>query len=244
MAHTAEPAMDAALSLSDLVERSGVPASTIHYYRRTGQIPPPVRQAGSRFVYDQSHVDALVRIRAQAGAEHPAIRARIVGAALEAFKTRSYAEVSVSDIAEAAHMAKGNVYRYFDSKESLLNAAIEALLDESTEKFQCALDPLGGAVGLRDDPEKVAMVLGYVVADVLPILLELGARAAKGHEPSADLARNVLRTLARTAGTPFLEDEDVDGEAAMNEGLRVIEAAFATVMSWAVGPDWPPDYHT
>ena len=251
MAPTAEPATDAPLSLSDLVERSGVPASTIHYYRRTGQIPPPVRQSGNRFVYDQSHVDALVRIRAQSGAEHPAIRARIVGAALEAFKTRSYAEVSVSDIAEAAHMAKGNVYRYFDSKEALLTAAIEALLDDSTEKFHCALDPLGGAAGLRDDPEKVAMVLGYVVADVLPILLELGARAAKGHEPSADLARNVLRTLARTAGAPFLEGGDGsgdgvdgDGDAAMHEGLRVIEAAFATVMSWAVGPDWPPDYHS
>ncbi len=244
MAPSADPAREPSLSLSDLVERSGVPASTIHYYRRTGQIPAPVRQSGNRFVYDQTHVDALVRIRAQSGAEHPAVRARIVGAALEAFKTRSYAEVSVSDIAEASQMAKGSVYRYFDSKEALLTAAIEALLDEATEKFHCALDPLGGAEGLRDDPGKVAMVLGYVVADVLPILLELGARAAKGHEPSADLARNVLRTLARTAGTPFLEGTGApDDETATQEGLRVIEAAFATVMSWAVGPDWPPDYH-
>lgn len=235
------------LSLSEVVERSGVPASTVHYYRRTGQIPPPVKLSGNRFLYDQSHVDALRRIRAHASSEHPDIRARIVGAALEAFKTRSYAEVSVADIAEAAHMAKGNVYRYFESKEALLTAAIEALLGDATEKFHAALDPLGGPAALRDDPEKVAMVLGYVVADVLPMLLELGARAAKGHEPSADLARKVLRTLARTAGGPFLEarpgsPEGADADAALQEGLRVIEAAFATVMSWAVGPDWPPDY--
>lgn len=256
MAASAEAEKGPTLSLSDVVERTGVPASSIHHYRRGGQIPAPVRQSGNRFVYDQSHVDALLRIRAQSAAEPPEIRARIVAAAVEAFKTRSYAEVSVSDIAEAAHMAKGNVYRYFESKEALLTAAIEALLDDTTEKFHDALDPLGGPAGLRGDPQKAAMVLGYVVADVLPILLELGARAAKGHEPSADLARKVLRTLARTAGGPFLPlDSAGDGEgtrespagqedeAAVTEGLRVIESAFATVMSWAVGPDWPPDYY-
>lgn len=246
MGPSAEPGMATPMTLSEVVERTGVPASSIHHYRRTGQIPQPARQSGNRFLYDQSHVDALLRIRSSA-AEHPDIRARIVAAALEAFKTRSYAEVSVADIAEAAHMAKGNVYRYFDSKEALLTAAIEALLDDAKEKFHTALDPLGGPAALSDDPQKVAMVLGYVVADVLPMLLELGARAAKGHEPSADLARKVLRTLARTAGGPFLAEQPragavPSGDAAMQEGLRVIEAAFATVMTWAVGPDWPPDY--
>ena len=152
MAPTAEPGEAAPLSLSELVERSGVPASTIHHYRRNGQIPAPARQSGNRFIYDQSHLDALLRIRAQSASEGADIRARIVGAALEAFKTRTYADVSVSDIAEAAHTAKGNVYRYFESKEALLTAAIEALLDDATEKFHTALDPLGGAAGVRDEP--------------------------------------------------------------------------------------------
>lgn len=230
-----------AMWLSELVERTGVPASTIHHYRRTGMIPPPVRRAGNRFVYDDRHVGALLRLRCQSGAEaHMLARARIVAAAIEAFKTRSYGEVSVSDIAEAAEMAKGNVYRHFESKEALLTAAIEALLDDTTERFEAALEPLGGVEGLHRDPEKTARVLGFVLADVLPMLLELGARAARGHEPSDVLARKVLRTLAETAGRPFLPD-DAPVEQAIEEGLRVIEAAFATVMTWAVGPDWPPD---
>ena len=232
------------LTLSELVERTGVPASTIHHYRRSGLIPPPERLSANRFLYDESHVEALRHIRSQS-AEHSEGRARIVAAAIEALKTRSYAEVSVSDIADAAGMAKGNVYRYFPSKEALLTAAVEALLDDTSERFQAALDSLGETGRLPQDPEKTAIVLGYLVADVLPILLELGARAAKGHEPSADLARRVLRQLAATAGRPFIPDDaDGDGEEAINAGLRVIETAFATVMTWAVGPDWPPDHLT
>jgi AcrR family transcriptional regulator len=233
----------ATLSLSEVVARTGVPASTIHHYRRSGLIPPPVRQSANRFLYDDRHVEAVLALRAQPAAEQHDCRERIVSAAIEAFKTRSYAEVSVSDIAESAHMAKGNVYRYFPSKEVLLTAAIEALLDDTTERFQSALDSLGGVGELGNDSDKTAMVLGYVVADVLPILLELGARAAKGHEPSAELARRVLRTLAVTAGRPFIAD-DADGEGgeAIQAGLRVIESAFSTVLDWSVGTDWPPDH--
>lgn len=232
-----------ALSLSELVARTGVPASSIHHYRRSGLIPPPRRQSANRFLYDERHVEALLALRAQPAAEQHEQQTRIVQAALEAFKTRSYAEVSISDIAEAAHMAKGNVYRHFTSKEALLTASVEALLDDTTERFQAALDSLGDAQGVHSEPEKSALVLGYVVADVLPMLLELGARAAKGHEPSADLARRVLRTLAMTAGRPYIPDDaDGEGEEAVQAGLRVIESAFATVLNWSVGPDWPPDH--
>jgi AcrR family transcriptional regulator len=227
-------------SLSELVARSGVPASTIHHYRRAGMIPPPVRQTANRFGYDESHLDALLRIRAQAAADPPECRARVVAAAIEAFQTRSYSEVTVSDIAEAAQMGKGTVYRHFASKEDLLTAAIETLLADTESRFAAAVDALGGPTGLTDDPEKTAMVFGHLLAGVLPMLLELGARAAKGHEPSADLARRVLRTLAEAGGRPFT-GRDADSEAAIQAGLGVIESAFATVLAWAVGPDWPPD---
>ena len=100
---------------------------------------------------------------------------------------------------------------------------------------------LGGGDGLTRDPENAALVFGYLVADVLPMLLELGARAAKGHEPSAELARKVLRTLAETGGRPYT-GPDADPEQAIQAGLTVIDQAFATVLRWAIGPDWPPDY--
>lgn len=221
-----------------------MPASSIHHYRRTGAIPPPASQTGNRFLYDHGHVEALRRIRAHSAVDQPEeCRAKLVAAAIEAFKTRNYAEVSVSDIADAAGMAKGNLYRYFESKEALLTAAVEALLADTANRFQDAVDSVGGVDGIQRDPEKSALILGYVVADVLPMLLELGARAAKGHEPSADLARDVLRTLARAAGRPFVEAEGrYDDSRTIPAGLAVIEEAFATVMQWSVGTDWPPDH--
>jgi AcrR family transcriptional regulator len=235
------PPPPARLTLSDLVERSGVPASTIHHYRRSGLIPPPVRESANRFSYDETHVEALLQIRAHSGSETPECRARILAVAIEAFQTRSYSEVTVSDIAEAAHMAKGNVYRYFTSKEELLTAAIETLLEVTTAQFEAALESLGGPAGLEGDSDKGALVLGYLVAGVLPMLLELGARAAKGHEPSVELARKVLRTLAETAGRPDTGPA-ADTETAIRAGIQVIGSAFATVLDWAIGTDWPPDH--
>jgi AcrR family transcriptional regulator len=228
------------LSLSELVAQSGVPASTIHYYRRAGLIPPPAREAANRFGYDETHLQALRRIRAHTAADSPECRARVVAAAIEAFQTRSYSEVTVSDIAEAAGMAKGTVYRHFASKEDLLTAAIETLLADTRTRFDAAVAALGGPAGLTGDPGKTAMVFGHLVAGALPMLLELGARAAKGHEPSADLARHVLRTLAEAGGRPFT-GPSADSEDAVRAGLSIIESAFATVLAWAVGPDWPPD---
>jgi AcrR family transcriptional regulator len=227
-------------SLSELVAKSGVPASTIHYYRRAGMIPPPERETANRFAYDGRHLEALLRIRAQAAADSPECRARIVEAAISAFQTRSYSEVTVSDIAEAADMAKGTVYRHFASKEDLLTASIETLLADTESRFEATVAALGGPAGLTGDPAKTAMVFGHLVAGALPMLLELGARAAKGHEPSADLARRVLRTLAEAAGRPFT-GRGADTEAAIQAGLSVIHSAFAVVLEWAVGPDWPPD---
>jgi len=230
---------DRRFSLSELVARSGVPASTIHHYRRAGMIPPPARESANRFGYDERHLEALLAIRGQAAAD-PECRDRVVAAAIEAFQTRSYSEVTVSDIAEAAEVAKGTVYRHFASKEDLLTAAIESLLADTESRFASAVTALGGPFGLTAAPEKTAMVFGHLVAGVLPMLLELGARAAKGHEPSADQARHVLRTLAEAAGRPFT-GRAAEAEEAIKAGLALIQSAFATVLAWAVGPDWPPD---
>jgi AcrR family transcriptional regulator len=49
--------------ISELVDRTGVPAATIHHYLRLGLLPRPDRSGRNRFLYDERHVRALTLIR-------------------------------------------------------------------------------------------------------------------------------------------------------------------------------------
>jgi AcrR family transcriptional regulator len=157
---------------------------------------------------------------------------RLVGAAFKLFsEPKGYAAVTVSEIAAAAGVAKGSVYRHFPSKEALFTAVVESLCQDTAARFAQAVAELGGPEGLANDPAKTAAVFARLIARAMPILLELGARAARGDFASQILAARVLRTLAEAAGRP-LSDNPVPA------GLEVIETAFATVLQWAVAPDW------
>lgn len=260
------------LSLSDLVARTAVPASTVHHYLRAGLMPPPNREAPNRFSYDERHVTALRYIRAlrhrrglrleaiaeelpdllaRASDGEPAdddpeeddVACRLLEAAVDAFRTRSYAEVTVSEIAEAAHVGKGSVYRHFSSKEEIFTATVERLLARTELDFAETVERLGGADGVATAPEKTAGEFARLVAVTMPVLLELGARAAKGHEPSQELARRVLSTMAEAAGRPLTpgSEDPIEPTDPIPAGITLLKEAFSTVLTWAVGPDWPDD---
>jgi AcrR family transcriptional regulator len=57
------PVSEERLSIREVVERTGVPVTTIHHYVRTGVMPPPQRECANRFTYDETHVQALQLIR-------------------------------------------------------------------------------------------------------------------------------------------------------------------------------------
>jgi AcrR family transcriptional regulator len=54
----------------------------------------------------------------------PEVRERILGAALALFAQRGFAGTTMHDIARGASMAVANLYRYYGSKEELLDAAV------------------------------------------------------------------------------------------------------------------------
>src|SRR5262249_49799240 len=49
--------------MAELVERTGVPAPSIHHYLRMGLLPRPKQVATNRFAYDRRHEQALLLIR-------------------------------------------------------------------------------------------------------------------------------------------------------------------------------------
>ncbi len=251
---------DEKLTLGELTARSGVPASTVHHYRRLGLLPEPEPTGPGHFVYSAEHLKALRLVRElreerkmslaqikdvlptlMEGKEPPPSsptecsgepQKRLIEAAFRLFsEPKGYASVTVSEIAAAAGVAKGSVYRHFSSKEALFTAVVESLCQDTAERFAQAVADLGGPEGLAHDPGKTAFVFGRLIARAMPILLELGARAARGDVPSQLLAARVLRILAEAAGRPLSDN-------AVPAGLQVIETAFATVLQWAVGPDW------
>jgi AcrR family transcriptional regulator len=255
------------LSLGRLVALSGVPASTVHHYRRLGLLPQPRRARSGHFSYGEDDLRALRLIRGLreerglplkqvrrllpallAGKEPPPVpdggapldaQRRLIEAAFRLFsEPRGYYSVTVSEIAAAAGVAKGSFYRHFPSKEALFTAVVESLCRDTAERFAEAAATLGGPEGWGEDPSKGAIVFGRLIARAMPILLELGARAARGDGPSQFLAAKVLRTLAEAAGRPLSQDP-------IPAGLEVIQAAFATVLQWAVGPEWDeaPAHH-
>jgi AcrR family transcriptional regulator len=58
-------------------------------------------------------------------------RNEILDAAQTLVYTKGYAQMTIQDILDALHISKGAFYHYFDSKQALLGALIDRLVDEA-----------------------------------------------------------------------------------------------------------------
>lgn len=82
-------------------------------------------------------------------------RASLVQAALSVFADRGVAGTTVSDIVRSAGVAQGTFYLYFGSKDDVVVAAVERMVDGMVDGMEAALEASGaGAVerllGFRD----------------------------------------------------------------------------------------------
>lgn len=66
-------------------------------------------------------------------------RGKIVNAAWKLFYMNGYADTTIDDIIEEAHVSKGSFYHYFESKESLIDG-ISYMFDEAYEEILPNLD--------------------------------------------------------------------------------------------------------
>jgi AcrR family transcriptional regulator len=253
--------------LAELVERTGVPASTIHHYRRAGLLPAPLAGNCQHFLYDEHHVEAIRGVRLirdrlgvpldrvaellpgllatggdalsgdewseNAARQLPAALStsrRLIDASIELFRSQGYSAVSVSEIAEAAGLAKGSVYRYFPSKEAIFTRAVETVAADLATTFAAAVEDMGGRHNFDPEGARAGEVFAKLVWPAMPILLELGARAAQGHATAIELAQRVLRLLAEAAGRPLADDP-------LDAGITVLLSAMAGTMRSAIRVD-------
>lgn len=72
---------------------------------------------------------------------------RILSAALELFARRGYQATAVPDIAKSAGVATGTIYRYFDTKDALLNVLYQR---SRSELNACVFAPAPAGPSARD----------------------------------------------------------------------------------------------
>lgn len=74
--------------------------------------------------------------------EHAERRNEILDVARRLVYTKGYEQMSIQDILDALGISKGAFYHYFDSKQALLEALIERMMDEVIQALQpVARDP-------------------------------------------------------------------------------------------------------
>lgn len=71
-------------------------------------------------------------------------RADIVNAARSLFQTKKYDKTTMQDVIDALGIAKGTIYHYFKSKEALLEAVIENIVDANIDHLQNLINNTNG----------------------------------------------------------------------------------------------------
>jgi len=61
-------------------------------------------------------------------------RKEIIHAARELFQTKEYDKTTMQGVMDKLNIAKGTIYHYFSSKEELLEAVVEQLVDEELQR--------------------------------------------------------------------------------------------------------------
>jgi AcrR family transcriptional regulator len=82
-------------------------------------------------------------------------RLEIINAARYLFQTQEYDKTSMQDVMNYLNIAKGTIYHYFPSKESLLQAVIESIVDENIEQMEAVVEQASGTA-----LEKIQMLMG------------------------------------------------------------------------------------
>lgn len=71
-------------------------------------------------------------------------RADIIKAARYLFQTKEYSKTTMQDVIESLGIAKGTIYHYFSSKEALLEAVIEDIVDSTIEQLKMFIEKAQG----------------------------------------------------------------------------------------------------
>jgi len=118
-------------------------------------------------------------------------RASIIDTARDLFQTREYDKATMQDVMDALGVAKGTIYHYFPSKEALLEAVIENIVDANIDHMKNLMQSASGT----------ALEKMQLLATAGDISTENASLLDKLHQPgnSAMHSRILASTLTKQA---------------------------------------------
>lgn len=120
---------------------------------------------------------------------------KIVNAAWKLFYMNGYADTTIDDIIEEAHVSKGSFYHYFENKESLIDG-ISYMFDEAYEEILANLDENLGPIDklVELNKEIFFMIENTVPVHLLSRILS-SQLTAKGDKHLLDPDRTYFRVI-------------------------------------------------
>jgi AcrR family transcriptional regulator len=165
--------------------------------------------------------------------EEEARRTQILDAAMKCFVQLGIARTSVQDVARAARVSRGTVYRYFEDRQVLIDAAIEYGAQEYYREAAAAMAK----------KSTLAEQVGAIAEVVARTLVEHRTRN-RLMDDDADLMRHIIAgsdaTVRRTTDflLPYVKGAKARGEVAKNldvgaaaEWLARVINSFSTVQT-------------
>ena len=192
--------------MSNLAKRTGIPAATIHHYRKRGLLPAPRRVATNHFLYDERHVQALKLIRLlreRRGLPLSVIR-RILPGLLGLDEQQAF-RPEMWDQAVGAHL-EGEARRGPGAR--LLDAAIEVFArrgyaDVNVDEI-CKAARIAKGSFYRHYRSKEELFLAAAEAAAAQIVSAFGQAVAPGPEP-VEVAAEALALLLEPKLPVFME---------------------------------------
>ncbi len=185
--------------------------------------------------------------------------AKILEAALTVF-ARKGVEASIAEVAAAADVSYGLVYRYFASKEALLLELVEKVLSDSLRALERALEMPGTpgerlrllltqiVNGVREHPEFILLVqqmLGEEAEHAHPRepgqAYQLAIQQALHHEVAHDHLRKLAQEQSRTYRTVLKQlvvEGQAAGEIANDDPDQLVAAVTACVAGLSRAAIW------
>jgi AcrR family transcriptional regulator len=150
-------------------------------------------------------------------------RERLLAVARVAFARRGYDGASVGEICDAAGIAKGSFYRYFDSKDDIFVAAASSTVDAVGQ----ALDQQPGSLS----EAQAVGALRSLLEPLAPLLLEAATRELRSEAAAAGVVAGVAQGLAARV-LPRLAAR---GARAIPAARRVVDTVLVSLVRPALG---------